>query len=133
VDRTQARVDFRTRGVEPSDSITTTAGYFRSPVSSVGIATGYGLSGRRSIPDRYKRFSSTPQNADRFWGPPSLLWNRYQGLFPPGVKRQRRETDHSPSIIAEIKNSGATPKKKLNSVVLVRKRTIPTERPQPAG
>jgi hypothetical protein len=28
------------------------------------------------------RFSLFPRHPDWFWGPPSLLSNRYQGLFP---------------------------------------------------
>jgi hypothetical protein len=35
---------------------------------SVGIATGYGLDDRSSVPDRGKRFFSTPQRPDRMWG-----------------------------------------------------------------
>jgi hypothetical protein len=41
----------------------------RSRDSSVGIATGYGLEGRGSIPGRVKIFSS-PQRPDQFWGTP---------------------------------------------------------------
>jgi hypothetical protein len=37
-----------------------------------GIAAGYTLDGRDSIPGRGKRFFSTPQRADRLWGPLSL-------------------------------------------------------------
>jgi hypothetical protein len=35
-----------------------------------------------SIPDGGKRYS--PQRPDRLWGPPILLYNGYQGLFPWG-------------------------------------------------
>jgi hypothetical protein len=52
--------------------------------SSVGIAIGYGLGGWSSIPGRGKGFFSTSQRSDRVWGPPSLLYNAYQGLFPWG-------------------------------------------------
>jgi hypothetical protein len=38
-------------------------------------------------------------------GPIHLLPNVYQGLFPPGVKRQRREADHSPPTSAEVKKT----------------------------
>jgi hypothetical protein len=37
------------------------------------------------------------------WGPPSLLPNGYQGLFPWGVKRPGREADHLPPSSAEVK------------------------------
>jgi hypothetical protein len=50
--------------------------------SSVGIATGYELDCRGSIPGRGKRFFSPPQRPDRLWGPPSLLPNGYRGLVP---------------------------------------------------
>jgi hypothetical protein len=48
--------------------------------SSVGIATGYRLDDRGSIPGGgWEFFSSTPC-PDRFWGPPSLISNGYRGL-----------------------------------------------------
>jgi hypothetical protein len=49
--------------------------------SAVGIAKGYVLDGRGSIPGRSKEISSTLQGPDRLWGPISLLSNRYRGLF----------------------------------------------------
>jgi hypothetical protein len=52
----------------------------------VGIATDYGLDdggvGVR-VPVGLRFFSSL-RRSDRFWGPPSLLSNGYQGLFPRG-------------------------------------------------
>jgi hypothetical protein len=44
---------------------------------SIGKAMGYG-GGR----PRDKSLFPTPQSPDRFWGPPSLLYNRFQGLLP---------------------------------------------------
>jgi hypothetical protein len=69
-----------------------------------GIATGYGLDGRGSIPGRGKRSVSTPQLSDRPWSPPSLLHNAYQGLFPQGGKWLKREADHSLRSSTEVKN-----------------------------
>jgi hypothetical protein len=53
--------------------------------SSVGVATGYGLYGRRSIPDRGDIFLSLLHNAQT--GSEAhrcLLSNGYRGLFPRG-------------------------------------------------
>jgi hypothetical protein len=41
--------------------------------SSIGIAKDNALNDRGSIPDREKRFFSSPQHSFRFWGPSSLL------------------------------------------------------------
>jgi hypothetical protein len=54
----------------------------RTRDSSVGIATSYGLDGIR-VPVGSRIFSS-PRLPDRFWGPPSLLYNVYRGLIPRG-------------------------------------------------
>jgi hypothetical protein len=51
--------------------------------SSVGIATGYELDDRGvgvRVPEGSRIFSYPCP--DRFWGPPSLLFNWYWGLFP---------------------------------------------------
>jgi hypothetical protein len=56
----------------------------RSRNSSVGIATGYGLNCRVLFPGRGKKFVSTPQRPHLFWGPTSLLPDRYRWLFPGG-------------------------------------------------
>jgi hypothetical protein len=52
--------------------------------SSVGIATGYGLDGRGSIPCRAKRFFSSPQLPDSLWGPLSLISSAPGGSFTRG-------------------------------------------------
>jgi hypothetical protein len=52
--------------------------------SSVGIALGYGLDDRGSILGGCWEFFSKPPRPERLCGPPSLLSNGYQGLFPWG-------------------------------------------------
>jgi hypothetical protein len=74
--------------------------------NSGGIATGYGLDGRGSVPGRGKICFSIPKHSDRLWGPPSVLFNGYRGLFP-GVKRLGRNA--APLSSAEIKKGGAIP------------------------
>jgi hypothetical protein len=59
------------------------------PGSLVCIVSDYGLDGRGSIPDKSRGFFLSLLRPDRLWGPPSLLYNGYRGLFPPGVKRGR--------------------------------------------
>jgi hypothetical protein len=51
---------------------------------SVGIALGYGLDDRGSIPGGSWEFFSSLSRPERPWCPPSLLSNEYQGLFPWG-------------------------------------------------
>jgi hypothetical protein len=53
-------------------------------LSSVGIATWYGLDERVSIPGRRKRCFSTPQRPDQLWGQSRLLSNRYRGVKKAG-------------------------------------------------
>jgi hypothetical protein len=63
--------------------------------SSGGIVSDNGLDGPGSIPDSGRGFFFQPLRPDRFWGPPSLLYNRYRG--------SGRDADHSPPSSAEIK------------------------------
>jgi hypothetical protein len=75
----------------------------RSRDSAVGIATGYGLEDQEvgvRVPVGSRIFSS-PRRPVRLWGPPSLLSNGYRGVSR-GVKRQGRETDHSPPTIVGL-------------------------------
>jgi hypothetical protein len=64
---------------------------------SIGIAAGYGLDGRGSIPGRGK--------TDWLWDPASYPVGT-GGSFPE-FKAAGRETDHSPPSSAEVKNTGA--------------------------
>jgi hypothetical protein len=73
------------------------------------IIVSYWLDPLGSIPGRGKGFFSISQRPDRLWGPPSLPSRGYRELFPPGVKRQGRETDRSPPSSAEAKDDGAIP------------------------
>jgi hypothetical protein len=50
-------------------------------------------------------FFSSLLRLDRLRGPPSLLTNGYQGALSLGVKRPKREADHSPKSSAEAKNA----------------------------
>jgi hypothetical protein len=71
----------------------------RGPVSSVGIATGYGLGGQGSNPCGGEIFRTSP---DRPWGPPSLLCTGYR-VFPGGRKRPGRDADHLPLLVPRSK------------------------------
>jgi hypothetical protein len=68
---------------------------------SAGLRAGW--SGVR-VPARVGNFFLHHRRPDQLWGPLSLLSNGYQGLFP-GVKRPRREVDHSTPSSAEVKNA----------------------------
>jgi hypothetical protein len=50
-------------------------------------------------------FFSLPPHPDQLWGPPSLLFNEYQGLFLWGVKQPGHEADHSTLSSAKVKNA----------------------------
>jgi len=52
-----------------------------------------------------KRFFSPPKRQYRLWGTPSLLLNEQPRLFSPGVKRPKRDDDHSPPTSTKIKCS----------------------------
>jgi hypothetical protein len=71
--------------------------------SSVGIATGYRLDGWGWIPGRGKIFLFSTA------GPTQPPIECVPGAISPGVKRQRREADHSPPSSAEVKNGEAMP------------------------
>jgi hypothetical protein len=66
-----------------------------------GIAKGYGLDGRGSIPGKGEIFFIFSTVARRALGPtqPPIQW----------VKRPGREADHSPPSNAEVKNGGILP------------------------
>jgi hypothetical protein len=72
----------------------------RGRVSSVGIATPYGLDG----PGIESRWGGEifPTRPDRPWCPPSLLYNGYRVSFPGG-KRPGRGVGYRPPCSAEVK------------------------------
>jgi hypothetical protein len=72
--------------------------YIRSRDSAVGIATGYGLDDWE-VGVRIFLFSKSSKPALGFTQP--IQW--VSGALSPGVKRQRREADHSPPSSAELK------------------------------
>jgi hypothetical protein len=67
-----------------SDTLTLPSHFLmqKSRDSSVGIVMGYGLDD--TIPGGGWEILSSPPHPERLWGPPSLLSNGYQGLFPCG-------------------------------------------------
>jgi hypothetical protein len=67
-------------------------------MSSVSIPTGYGLDCFDSIPDRSKIFLFSIASRPAL-GPtqPHIQWAL--GDLSLGVKRQRREADHSPPLV----------------------------------
>jgi hypothetical protein len=91
--------------------------------SAVGRAAGYVQDDRGvgvRVPVELRIFTS-PCRPDMFCGPPDLL-NRYRGIFPWGLKRPKRETDHSPPTTAEVKKKWVytfTPPLSLHGAVLI--------------
>jgi hypothetical protein len=74
--------------------------------NSGGIATGYGMDGRGSIPGKSKRFSSLHSVQTGSGAHPALYPMGAGGSFPRGKKRPEREADQSPPCSAEVKNGG---------------------------
>jgi hypothetical protein len=72
--------------------------YMCGTISSVGIATGYGLDGP-GIESRWGEIFRCP---DWPWGPPSLLYNGYR-VFPRGKVRLGRAVVNSPPCNAAAK------------------------------
>jgi hypothetical protein len=66
---------------------------------------GYGLDVRGSISGKRKEPLSTQERSYRLWDSHRLLLKGYGGGLFPGGKGPRRETDHSPSTSAEVKNT----------------------------
>jgi hypothetical protein len=59
---------------------------FKQNIPKCRIATDYGL-GDRGVGVRVpvgSRIFSSPRRPDRLWGPPSLTYNGYRGLFLRG-------------------------------------------------
>jgi hypothetical protein len=78
--------------------------YMGSRDNLVGIAAGYGMDGRGSIPGRSKNFFHS--TASR----PALGFThhhiqRVPRAIPRGVKRLGRDADHSHPSRAEVKNA----------------------------
>jgi hypothetical protein len=69
-------------------------------VSSVGIATRYGLAA--AVFESFWWGGGDIFRPDLPWGPPSLLYNGYR-VFPRGLKRPGRGVDHPTPSSAEVK------------------------------
>jgi hypothetical protein len=78
------------------------------PPLQVGIATGYGLEARSSIPDRNKKICLLyiVQNG---YGAHLAIYPVGIGAFSLGIKGLRREANYSPPPSTEVKNAGAIP------------------------
>jgi len=60
---------------------------------------------------------------ERFWGPPSLLSNAYQGLFPWGYSDRGVKLTTRPHLVTRSKNAWSytvTPPVRLHGVVLIK-------------
>jgi hypothetical protein len=80
----------------------------RSRDSSVGIAAGYRLDGRGSVPDRGKIFVYSTATSSPL-GPPQPPVQWVPRALYTGVKRPELEADHLAKYGAEVKNGGAIP------------------------
>jgi hypothetical protein len=72
------------------------SGFDRSRESTIGIATGYELDGRRVevlVPVGTSFFSS-PHHPDRFWSLPSIIFNWYRRLVEAGIKSHGGRFEH---------------------------------------
>ena len=73
--------------------------HYKCRDSSVDIATRYGLYGPGIESQWGEIFDARP---DRPCGPPILLYNGYR-VFPGGIKRPGRGSDHLPHLAPRLK------------------------------
>jgi hypothetical protein len=76
--------------------------------SSIGIAVGYRLDDRSSIPAGAKDFPLLHIVTTGSEVHPDSC-EKGAGALSPGVKRPRRETNHSPPSVSEVNNCGSMP------------------------
>jgi hypothetical protein len=74
-------------------------------LSSVGIASSYGLDGQCSIPGR-ARIVYLVHRVQIDSGAHLVTYTRIPGSPSPGVKQRKREADHSRPSSVEVKNGG---------------------------
>jgi hypothetical protein len=80
-----------------------------SRISTLGIATVYGLDGQCSIPPKGKEiFLYSTVSGPALW-PIQPPIKRVPGALFAGAKQPGREADRSPTSSAEVKNGGAIP------------------------